>query len=443
MADAIDPKTAALLIEALESGRLDYLFQTAHIDYSERDGLMGTSVALGLPRDAVAHLVSVVRSAQGLTIQAGAWGDYSSWIMLSAELVGLLHEIDIRSKFDFKAAVGLPDDEIRFLTNQILVEEVLSLGLTFGELSPTNDVELSQAHTAARRMLLEGTEPTTEYERWVLRFFDLMQRLPELAEQPLTVNRLLELHATLTEGLADNGGVLRDTDAIDHPGVGLSADGAGVPAKLIASEMSAIAAYGTASQRPYVHPLVKVIVYFYWIRRIQPFAVANGLFARLVIHIYEYQQGYRSLPLTPLTRTAASDWAVPPPLEAEDGRFDATTFVIKRLGLFLNAYVVGKREMLAAVQRHEMLTTRFASLGLNHRQARILDEALGVPTTVFTIRRHARSRGLAYETARQDFLALVKAGYMEQQRRGRLYEFRLSRQAHKKLPRLTASRRAV
>jgi Fic family protein len=435
MAEAIDPKTAALLIEALESGRLDYLFQTAHIDYSERDGLMGTSVALGLPRDAVAHLVSVVRSAQGLTIQAGAWGDYSSWIMLSAELVGLLHEIDIRSKFDFKAAVGLPDDEIRFLTNQILVEEVLSLGLTFGELSPTNDVELSQAHTAARRMLLEGTEPTTEYERWVLRFFDLMQRLPELAEQPLTVNRLLELHATLTEGLADNGGVLRDTDAIDHPGVGLSADGAGVPAKLIASEMSAIAAYGTASQRPYVHPLVKVIVYFYWIRRIQPFAVANGLFARLVIHIYEYQQGYRSLPLTPLTRTAASDWAVPPPLEAEDGRFDATTFVIKRLGLFLNAYVVGKREMLAAVQRHEMLTTRFASLGLNHRQARILDEALGVPTTVFTIRRHARSRGLAYETARQDFLALVKAGYMEQQRRGRIYEFRLSRQAHKKLPR--------
>ena len=435
MADEIDPKTAALLIEALDSGRLDYLFQTAHIDYSERDGLLGTSAALGLPRDAVAHMVSAVRAVQGLTIQAGAWGDYSSWIMLSAELVGLLHEIDIRSKFDFSAAVGLPDDEVRFLTNQILVEEVLSLGLTFGELSPTNDVELSQAHTAARRMLVEGTEPATEYERWVLRFFELMQRLPELAEQPLTVNRLLELHAILTEGLAEQGGVLRGTDAIDHPGVGLSADGAGVPARRIASEMSAIAAYGTASQRPYVHPLVKVIVYFYWIRRIQPFSVANGLFARLVIHIYEYQQGYRSMPFTPLTRTAAPEWAVPPPLEAESGRFDATTFVIKRLRLFLNAYVVGKREMQTAVQRHEMLTTRFASLGINHRQARILDEALGVPTTVFTIRRHARSRGLAYETARQDFLSLVKAGYMEQQRRGRMFEFRLSRDAHKRLPR--------
>ena len=33
MAEEIDPKTAALLIEALDSGRLDYLFQTAHIDY--------------------------------------------------------------------------------------------------------------------------------------------------------------------------------------------------------------------------------------------------------------------------------------------------------------------------------------------------------------------------------------------------------------------------
>jgi len=435
MANEIDPKTAALLIEALDTGRLDYLFQTAHIDYSERDGLTGTSLALGLPLDAVAHLVAAVRRAQGLTILAGAWGEYSSWIMLSAELVGLLHEIDIRSKFDFDAAVGLPDDEIRFLTNQILVEEVLSLGLTFGELSPTNDVELSQAHTSARRMLLEGTEPATDYERWVLRFFELMQRLPELAAQPLTVNRLLELHALLTDGLAQGGGELRSEDSIDRPGVGLSADGAGVPAQRIASEMSAIAAYGTASQSPYVHPLVKVIVYFYWIRRIQPFSVANGLFARLVIHIYEYQQGYRSLPLTPLTRTAASDWAVPPPLETEGGRFDATTFIIKRLRLFLNAYVVGKREMLTAVQRYEMLCTRFAPLDVNHRQARILDEALGVPTMVFTIRRHARSRGLAYETARQDFLGLVKAGYLEQQRRGRLYEFRLSRDAHKKLPR--------
>jgi Fic family protein len=176
-------------------------------------------------------------------------------------------------------------------------------------------------------------------------------------------------------------------------------------------------------------------VYFYWIRRIQPFSVANGLFARLVIHIYEYQQGYRSMPFTPLTRTAAPEWAVPPPLEAEGGRFDATTFVIKRLRLFLNAYTVGKLEMQTAVQRYEMLTTRFTSLGINHRQARILDEALGVPTTVFTIRRHARSRGLAYETARQDFLGLVKLGYLEQQRRGRLFEFRLSRDAHKRLPR--------
>jgi Fic family protein len=433
MTDAIDPQTAVRLIEALDAGRLDYLFQTAHIDYSERDGLTGTSLALGLPPDAVTHLVSAVRRAQGLTILAGAWGEYSSWIMLSAELVGLLHEIDMRSKFDFRSAEGLPDDEIRLLTNQILVEEVLPLGLTFGELGPTNDVELSQAKTAARRMLVEGTEPATAYERWVLRFYELMQRLPELAEQPLTVRRLLELHALLTADLAEGGGVLRETDAIDHPGIGLSADGSGVPASRIASEMSAIAAYGTASQSPYVHPIIKVIVYFYWIRRIQPFSVANGLFARLVIHIYEYQQGYRSMPFTPLTRTAAPDWAVPPPLESESGRFDATTFVIKRLRLFLNAYIVGKQEMQTAVQRYETLCARFSSLDINHRQSRILDEALSAPTTVFTIRRHARSRGLAYETARQDFLGLVKAGYLEQQRRGRVFEFRLSRDAPKKL----------
>ena len=198
------------------------------------------------------------------------------------------------------------------------------------------------------------------------------------------------------------------------------------------SEMSAIAAYGTSPQKPFVHPLIKVLVYFYWIRRIQPFQVANALFARLVIHIFEYQQGYQTLPLTPLTRTASSEWAVPPP-GADTPRFDATGFVIKRLKLFLSAYVEAERELADATKRHKALCARFDGMDINHRQARILDEALSVPTTVFTIKRHARSRGLAYETARQDFLQLVSAGYLEQQKRGRLFEFRLAQDAEKRL----------
>lgn len=427
----LGPDTAAALIAALDEGRLDYLFQTAHIDYSERDGLTGTSMTLGLPRDAVSHLVASVRRAQGLTILAGAWGDYSGWITLSAELVELLHEIDVRSRFNFSSSSILPEDEIRYLQNRILIEEVLPLGLTYGELSPTNDMELSQAQTGARRMLVEGTEPTTEYERWVLRFYELMQRLPELAREPLTLSRLMELHSQLA--LDDHtGGVFRTSDTVRNPGIGLSADGRLVRPDRISSEMSAIAAYGTGTQKPFVHPLIKTVVYFYWIRRVQPFPIANGLFARLIAHIYEYQQGYECLPLTPLTRTASSDWAVPPP-GSEEARFDATTFVIKRLNLFLNAYVEGERELRTAELRHTALCDRFAHLGINHRQARILDKALSVPTTVFTIKRHARSRGLAYETARQDFLQLVTRGYLEQQRRGRVFEFRLAHDAEKAL----------
>jgi Fic family protein len=433
MNEFIDPESAVRLIRALDDGQLDYLFQTAHIDYSERDGLAGTTMAMGLPREAVSHLVASARRAQGLTILAGAWGDFAAWITLSAEMVELLHEIDIRSNFDFYANTELPDDEVRALQNQILIEEVLPLGLAHGELSPTNDIELTQARNGARRMLTEGTEPTTEYERWVLRFFELMRRLPELAEEPLTIHRMMELHAMLALD-KDTGGVLRTTDTVTSPGIGLSSDGTGARAERILSEMSAIEAYGTRHQKPFVHPMIKTLVYFYWIRRIQPFQVANALFARLVIHIFEYQQGYPTLPLTPLTRTAASEWAVPPP-GADVQRFDATTFVIKRLNLFLNAYLEAERELATATRRYKQLVERFRGLSINHRQARILDEALSLPTAVFTIKRHALSRGLAYETARQDFLQLVEAGYLEQQKRGRLFEFRLAHDAEKKLSR--------
>jgi len=427
MNDSIDESTALRLLEALEDGRLDYLFQAAHVDYGEREGYSGTSLTLGLPRDAVTHLLTTVRRAQGLTILAGAWGDYSGWITLSAELVELLHWIDIRAGFDFGSSPDLPEDEIRHLKNQILIEEVLPLGLTSGELIPANEIDRSQVMDAARRMLQEGTDPITEYERWVLRFFDMMQRLPELAAPPLTVERLRELHAQLSldEAL---GGIYRATEHVRNPG----ADGQGAAPQRIASEMNAIAAYGMDNQKPFIHPLIKAIVYYYWIRRVQPFSVANGLFARLVAHIYEYQQGYRCLPCTPLTRTQSFEWAVPPSNMVESN-FDVTAFIIKRLHLFLNAYIEAEREINTTTRRYRSLCARFRGLDINQRQARILDKALGTPTKVFTIRHHARSRGLAYETARQDFLQLVSAGYLEQTKRGRVFEFRLAQDAARRL----------
>ncbi|MDY0340474.1 MAG: hypothetical protein RBS17_04605 [Coriobacteriia bacterium] len=426
-----DPQVASNLILALEDGHLDYLFQTAHVDYSERDGLVGTRSTLGLPRTAVIALVSSIRRAQGLPIMAGAWGDYSAWITLSAEMLELLHEIDVHARFDFFSNPELPDDEVRALQNRILIEEVLPLGLTIDQLSPLGDIEGAQARNAARRMLSEDTQPTTEYEQWVLQFFNLMKRLPELAEEPLSLRRLTELHKILALD-KETGGVLRTVDTVDTSTICcLTADGSGVAAKQIMGEMSAIATYGTTRQKPFVHPLIKTLVYFYWLRRIQPFQVANPLFARLAVHIFEYQQGYPTLPLLPLTRTASREWAVPP--APDSSHFDATEFVIKRLKLFLNAYTEAERELDKTVRRFGALCERFGDIDINHRQARILDKALSVPTTVFTIRRHARIRGLSYETARQDFLQLVSAGYLEQQKRGRLFEFRLAPDAPKKL----------
>jgi len=438
MTEMIDEGTALRLIQALDDGRLDYLFQAAHIDYTKRDGFAGHGIALGLPRDVVTHLLASVRRAQGLTIVAGAWGDHAGWITISAELVEILHQVDVRASFDFSLTTELPDDEVRRLRTKVLIDEVLPLGLTNGELSPIDETELAVAMTGARRMLQEGTEPRTEYERWVLRFFEMMQRLPELAAPPLTVDRLVELHALLSLD-KQQGGVFRTTEHAEDSSQGFSADGPGTLPQRIPGEMSAIAAaYITDDQKPFVHPLIKAIVYFYWIRRVQPFAVANGLFARLVAHIYEYQQGYRRLPFTPLTRTQASEWAVPPP-DVGEPSFDATSFIIKRLHLFLNAYVEAEREIDVATREYRSLSERFRALDINQRQARILDKALSAPTTVFTIRHHARSRGLAYETARQDFLQLVTAGYLEQTKRGRVFEFRLAQDTAKKLLPLLSS----
>jgi Fic family protein len=64
---------------------------------------------------------------------------------------------------------------------------------------------------------------------------------------------------------------------------------------------------------------------------------------------------------------------------------------------------------------------------LNDRQRAILGRALRKPEAEFTIRYHKTNHGIAYPTARGDFLQLVEKGYLDVHLRGKVLVFTASR----------------
>jgi DNA-binding transcriptional regulator YhcF (GntR family) len=61
--------------------------------------------------------------------------------------------------------------------------------------------------------------------------------------------------------------------------------------------------------------------------------------------------------------------------------------------------------------------------GLNDRQRAIIGRALRNPEAQFTIRYHKTNHGIAYPTARRDFLELVEKGYLTVEQRGKAFIF--------------------
>ncbi|MFT4639197.1 MAG: hypothetical protein ACI8T1_002521 [Verrucomicrobiales bacterium] len=66
---------------------------------------------------------------------------------------------------------------------------------------------------------------------------------------------------------------------------------------------------------------------------------------------------------------------------------------------------------------------------LNERQRVILHRARHQPDTIFTIGVHQEAHGIVYETARKDFLELVRLGLFHQEKRQRKFVYRVAARA--------------
>lgn len=418
MTSGIDADDAIKVLKAFESGRLDQLFSEANTEYYNHEGFESLRIGVGVPREAVWRLISAIRRSTGLLVLESAWGDFQVRVTPTAQLMEALYDIDTWAARSLIGKTELPADEEWIVQDRQLVEEAVVMALAKATAEEPTRAKIAEARAEVIAAIYDETKPSSDAGLVATRFYKAMRALPDAQVRAISPEYIMDVHRLLRTGEHD-AGMLRTVDLPVVEGCRAT-----TPAARIMGELQAIHAYTESQDVPFIHPLVKSLALAWWIRRVRPFDQYNYLVSRLISMAFALRHGYRVAGI------------IEPGLQLKDQpapEGDLTGAFIRQLKVISHSKDMGEIELQRRLVRFRSVMERFDDVGVNHRQALILDRALRKPDTTFTIKHHARTRELAYETARQDLIRLVDAGLMEQRKRGKAFEFRLAQGAEKRL----------
>lgn len=303
---------------------------------------------------------------------------------------------------------------------------------------------------AAREMLRTGRPSRDADERMVCNQHEGLQLARRWRGNPLTPERLLELHRCLTGGtlaVADAAGRLRRDD--EHPSVPMAEAAPAYeppPAAELPARLALLCAFANG-QTPdgFVHPVIRAIVLHFWLAYDRPFVDGNGRTARVLFYWAMLRQGYAIfdfVSISALLRRAAERYFLSF-LETETDDNDLTYFILHQ------AEVVGaaRQALRDRVGRktEELRETGRRGRGfaqLNQRQQALVAHALRQPDARYVISRHQHSHGVTHQTARDDLFDLVRRDLLTVTRERRVYIFRAAADLPGRIQSVTGRRRA-
>lgn len=342
--------------------------------------------------------------------------------MLPAQVHQALHRIDSQARGWIGTAeqVTNPDMRDRFIVNSLIEEAITSSQLEGA----------STTRVVAANMLRSGRRPKDRSERMILNNYRTMEDIRRLRDEPLTVDAVLRLHATLAADTLDNP---------DAEGRIQSPDDARVqvwderdqrvlhtppPARELPDRMQAMLRFANqgVDDGPFLHPVIRAIALHFWLAYDHPFQDGNGRLARALFYWSMLRHGYWMFEFTSISRYLAEAPAryARAFLHTETDGNDLTYFIVHQIDVILRAlsdvesYVEKK---VAQTREVERMLKR--STDLNHRQLSLLAHAIRHRDAEYTIRSHTTSHRVAYATARADLFRLTELELLERRRIGR------------------------
>ena len=376
------------------------------------------------------------------------------WFAIKTARLSERRPIPLQDRYGTEFGYTVPDDMLRMLR---LVDLELGGGLSVSGDATTPEhrdrlirnsleeeaITSSQLEGAAttrrvaKEMIRSGRPPRDESERMILNNFRLIQRVRELAREPLTPEIVVGLQRIATEGtLAPGLQGLRRPDRDDDVAV-YDRNGGTVlhqppPASELAARVEAMCAFAnTVEDEPgtFLHPALRAIALHFWLGYDHPFVDGNGRTARALFYWSMLRQGFwviEFLPISRLIRQAPSRYARSFLYTETDGN-DLTYFFLSQLSV-LETATQDFREYRRRKERETRETRALLTpaSGLNHRQVALLSHAIRHPGRSYTIKGHGASHGVSYPTARKDLLVLAQRGILDQKqldRQGRALLF--------------------
>lgn len=351
-----------------------------------------------------------------------------------------LHEIDRGLGFavDVPDAITRPETRDQYILSSLIQESIASSQLEGA--ATTREI--------AKEMLRTGRPPRDKSERMIVNNYHTMQRIRELRDQPLTPERVLELHVLVTSETLDKpdaAGRLRRADenvrVEDFEGTvfHLPPPAGELPRRLVAM---CDFANGTTPDF-FVHPVLRAIILHFWLAYDHPFVDGNGRCARALFYWSMLRQNYQLfefISISQILLRAPARYARAF-LHTETDDNDLTYFILHQVEVI--------REAVRAL--HDYAQRRTAELkaaekclrgfeGLNHRQQALVAHALRESHARYIIEGHRRSHGVAFQTARDDLFDLVERGLLTVRKEGRGNAFYPPTDLSEKLSRLTETR---
>lgn len=300
---------------------------------------------------------------------------------------------------------------------QSLVEEAISSSQLEGA---------STTRREARRMLAYGEEPKDRSQQMILNNYRAMQHVREIKDEPLTPERICELHRIVTEGTLDDpsaaGRIQNNPDPDDRVKILDEEDRLlhrPPPVDQLPGRLQTLCDFANAdpSDTPYVPPVVRALTIHFMMGYDHYFEDGNGRTARALFYWSMLRQGYwltEHLAISLILKEAPSKYARSfIYTEQDDG--DLTYFLIYHLDVIRRALVAldGYLHKKSLELRRARALLGGATRAFNHRQVALLESATRNPSNYYTAESHMNYHAVSKQTARNDLYELEKRGLLE------------------------------
>lgn len=341
-----------------------------------------------------------------------AWERYGIHYALTNTMQRICRDIDLNFGGSWISAQPLPQHNEQFLVVNALVEEAIASSQMEGA---------ATTRVVAKRMLRERQQPTERGARMIYNNYQTIHFLVEHKGEALTPERLLDLHAMMTEGTLQNpddaGRFRRDDAVVVEDGITHEVVHTPPPHTDLPSFVDDLCAYfNDTDNDPFVHPILRAIIVHFMVSYVHPFVDGNGRTARALFYAYMLRQGFDLIQYLPISlvikrRKKAYENAF---LYTEADGNDMGYFIQFHLEVLQQAFG-DLRAYLRRKQDQQQETTHLLHRGgLNPRQAQLLTRFAKNREEMLTIRDLSQRFGVTPTTAKADLVKLIAQGLVRE-----------------------------